>query len=89
MTLFRSTFRANLVVGVAGGASVTTALPDTEGVATLVATTVTVAGAGYGVSYRPVLLMEPALNALPGGPSTDQVTAVEKLPVPVTFAVNC
>lgn len=32
--------------------------------------------------------MVPALNALPDGAATDQATALLKLPVPVTVAVN-
>jgi len=55
----------------------------------LVATTETVAGAGYGVVYKPLVLIVPALKALPGGPNNDQVTALLKFPEPETVAVNC
>jgi hypothetical protein len=33
--------------------------------------------------------IDPELNALPGGPRTDQVTELSKLPVPATVAENC
>ena len=39
--------------------------------------------------YKPLVLIVPALNALPGGPNTDHVTALLKVPVPTTVAVNC
>jgi hypothetical protein len=68
-------------VALAARFNATVTLPLIEGVETLVAVTVTVAGAGYGVLYSPVVLMSPVV--------TDQVTAVLKEPVPFTVATNC
>jgi hypothetical protein len=55
----------------------------------LVAVTVTVAGAGNGLSYSPVALIDPALSPAHDAQLTAHVTVVLKLPVPCTFAVNC
>src|SRR5271165_673566 len=73
-----------------GGAfRVTVALPFLVVSCVLVAVTVTLAGAGYGVLYRPLELMFPALRPLQDVQLTDHVTEPLKLPVPVTVAVNC
>lgn len=74
---------------VAGGCSVTVALPLTLVSPADVAVTVTVAGAGYGVMYSPELLIDPMLPVHPDGPLTAHVTAWLYAPVPLTVAVNC
>jgi hypothetical protein len=53
-----------------------------------VATTVTLAGAGYGVVYRPAEVMFPTLPLYPEGPVTDHVTPLVKGPFPFTVAAN-
>ena len=73
----------------AGEFRVTVMLPDLVGSSVLVAVTVTVGGAGYGVVKRPPEVMVPGLKMLFGGEDTAQVTALLKLPVPETTGVNC
>jgi hypothetical protein len=53
---------------------VTVALPLLLVSWVLVAVTVTVGGAGYGVVYRPLELSVPGLRELPEGPASDHVT---------------
>lgn len=74
---------------VAGAASVTVAaaLFDVSPVASAV--TVTVAGAGNGLSYNPVLSTDPTLPVQLLGPVTSHVTAELNVPVPFTVAENC
>jgi hypothetical protein len=71
--VFKSTASAG-PAAVAGALKVTVALPLTEVFCVLVAVTVTVAGAGYGVLYRPLELIVPGLNVLPEGAATAHVT---------------
>jgi hypothetical protein len=64
----------------------TTALPDCEVFATLVATTVCVPATVPATAvYRPPALTVPTVFVPPAMPSTDQVAA----PPPGTVAVNC
>src|SRR6185437_10181262 len=83
-----STVRAG-PAAVAGVLRVTVTLPLMVVSDALVAVTVTVAGAGYGVSYIPVELMVPALRPLHEEQLTDQMTSLLNVPVPCTLAVNC
>lgn len=50
---------------------------------------VTEGGAGYGVTYKPELLMVPTPPAQPDGPAAAHVTSGLNAPVPLTVAVNC
>ena len=70
-----------------GGSIVTEAEPDLVGSDTLVAVTVTVAGAVAGAVYRPVELIVPHAAPVQPAPETLQDTAV--FVVPATVAVNC
>jgi hypothetical protein len=73
---------------------VTVALPLFVLSATLVAVTVTVGGEGgsagavYVAPFAPLATMVPTVEFPPAIPLTLHVTAVEGLPVPVTFAVK-
>ena len=73
----------------AGALSVTVTLPDTAVSCTLVAVTVTVVGAGYGVVYSPLAVMVPGLRVLPEGAASVQFTFVFVTPEPFTVAENC
>src|SRR5689334_3688070 len=81
-----STVRAG-PVDCAGGVSATVAVPMTVVSWVLVAVTVMLEGAGYGVLSSPVEEMAPGLSELPEGAAMDQVTP------PVTplgsAALNC
>jgi hypothetical protein len=61
---------------VAGVDNAAVVLPDFVVSPTLVAVTVTVAGAGYGVVYNPAVVIVPGLNELSAGAVTDHVTAL-------------
>jgi hypothetical protein len=74
---------------VAGAVRVTVELPETDVFWTLVAVTVTVAGAGYGVVYSPLDEMVPGLSELPEGAATVHVTLLFVTAGPFTVAVNC
>lgn len=72
-----------------GRARVTVTVPLFVVSAVLVAVMVTFAGAGYGVMYSPAKLSVPGLRLPQERQLSAQVTALLKLPVPVTVAVNC
>jgi hypothetical protein len=72
---------------VAGAARVTVVLPETLGSVAEVAVMVTVAGAGYGVWYMPVVEMVPASPVQLAGGVTVQ-TQLGEVPLLID-AVNC
>jgi hypothetical protein len=75
--------------GGAGGCTVTVAVPDAEGLATLTARRVTLAGLGTaaGAVYKPEAEIVPLMESPPAEPLTLQVTLV--FDVPATVALNC
>jgi hypothetical protein len=74
---------------VAGGLRVIVTLPEMDVSCTLVAVTVTVAGAGYGVAYSPLDEIVPGLRELPDGAATVHVTLLFVTAEPFTVAANC
>lgn len=71
-----------------GGSTVTPALAEALGCATLSAVIVTITpGTADGAVYTPFVLIVPTADVPPGTPFTCHVTAV--FPVPEMDAVNC